>query len=322
MRHRFATLIFAVLIGVVQPPQIEGQHIEVAVNLFQRPTGDIYSSAVATCFDFLGRYDQSCILVGSHEIRDTATQGLLGYRDFQIPGEYNNFLSRGPRPNHCYRTQIIARKLTNFQVSRGAGTFEVCAEAPSDPEVPEENCPILLDLGLDGFHLSGPDPAVAFDIDADGEPNRISWTRAGDDDAFLCLDRNQNGTIDDGSELFGYATPLVNGQNARIGYVALGELDALALGGNDDGKVNAADVLFQSLCVWNDFDRDGVSGPGELRSAAAAGVVSLDYGFRVTRRTDSHGNLFRYVSRAELRTGMGQVRNWITYDVIFANAEP
>lgn len=56
------------------------------------------------------------------------------------------------------------------------------------------------------------------------------------------------------------------------------------------------------------------------RSARAAGVVSLDYAYRTTGHRDSFGNLFRYVSRAEMRTRQGRVRSWLTYDVIFADA--
>jgi hypothetical protein len=197
---------------------------------------------------------------------------------------------------------------------------------PPEPEkpddIPKENCPVILDLSLDGFHLSGPDPSVSFDIDADGQPDQIAWTAKGDDDAFLCMDRNRNGFIDDGGELFGYATPLRSGQPAGVGYRALAELDESQLGGNGDGKVDAHDVLFNSLCVWSDWNRDGFSQPGEIQSAESAGVVSLGYTFRETRLRDSFGNLFRYVARGEFRSRLGLVRPWFTYDVIFMGGEP
>jgi hypothetical protein len=185
------------------------------------------------------------------------------------------------------------------------------------PEIPEENCPVILDLQQDGFHLSGPDPAVRFDIDADGRPDELAWTREGEDDAFLCWDRNGNGVLDNGRELFGYATPLLSGEPAVVGYRALAELDGPELGGNRNGRTDANDQVFRELCAWTDSNRDGMSQPDEIRSLDDVGVVSLDYRYVTTRLRDRYGNLFRYVSRAEMRTDAGGLRYWPTYDVIF-----
>jgi len=196
----------------------------------------------------------------------------------------------------------------------------VCADAyepPPKPDAPKENCPVLLDLEQDGFHLSGPDPAVRFDIDADGTPDSIAWTQAGEDDAFLCWDRNRNGLIDDGRELFGYSTPLLSGALARVGYRALAELDEAQLGGNGDGKVDSGDRTYRELCAWIDANRDGVSQPSEIHTLDTVGVVVLEYGYRTTRITDLYGNLFRYISSAEMRTAAGELRSWPTFDVVF-----
>jgi hypothetical protein len=51
-------------------------------------------------------------------------------------------------------------------------------------------------------------------------------------DAFLVFDRNGNGTIDDGMELFGSAVELRDGSISTQGYAALAELDLFELGGN------------------------------------------------------------------------------------------
>ena len=223
---------------------------------------------------------------------------------------------------HCYQARVSAHA-NDFNLHELLYTSTDCIpEVPEDVEIPDENCPVLLDLGLDGFHLSGPDPAVRFDIDADGTPDRLAWTKGNGDDAFLCLDRNRNGRIDDGTELFGFATPLLSGQPARIGYRALADLDRVELGGNGDGTIDEEDAMFGSLCVWNDLNRNGVSEQAEIQPAAAAGVVALEYQFRTTRLRDSFGNLFRYVSRGEFRTPAGRSRTWFTYDVIFAEAAP
>lgn len=266
-------------------------------------------------------------IILDHGVFDMTSQRTLYTSKLESANGYISNTTRdllGDR-DHCY-SGVATGHSNDFNLHYTPPRSTACMPPPPDPpekpEIPEENCPVLLDLEMDGFHLSGPEPAVLFDIDADGDPDRIAWTRANEDDAFLCLDRNGNGTIDDGTELFGYATPLLSGERARIGYRALADLDHSPLGGNGDGKIDAGDVLFASLCVWNDQNRNGVSEPGELRSAAAVGVVSLDYAYRTTGQRDSFGNLFRYVSRAELRTRSGRVRSWLTYDVIFAAAEP
>ena len=45
-----------------------------------------------------------------------------------------------------------------------------------------------------------------FDIDGDGVPEQISWTEADSDVAFLALDRDGDGRITSGKELFGNHT--------------------------------------------------------------------------------------------------------------------
>ncbi|HEV7507994.1 MAG TPA: hypothetical protein VGS07_24130 [Thermoanaerobaculia bacterium] len=219
---------------------------------------------------------------------------------------------------HCYSARMTAHA-NAFSLHQTLFTGMKCIPDPlSPPETPDENCPVLLDLGLDGFHLSGPDPAVRFDIDADGTQDNIAWTRAGGDDAFLCMDRNHNGKIEDGTELFGFATPLLSGQPAKIGYLALAELDKGEAGGNGDGKVDVNDKGFRALCVWVDRNRDDISQPGEIYSLGQVNVMALYYTFSTIHLVDPFGNLFRYVSHVDMRGPGGSVISWPTYDVIFA----
>ena len=86
--------------------------------------------------------------------------------------------------------------------------------------------PLLINLAPGAWRLSGTDDPVGFDIDADGVLNTITWTARDSAIAFLAVDRNQSGTIDHGSELFGNRTMLRSGARARNGFEALKELDS------------------------------------------------------------------------------------------------
>src|SRR5215470_11439913 len=66
--------------------------------------------------------------------------------------------------------------------------------------------PIIFDVVGDGWALTDPAGGVWFDLDFNNSPDKLAWTAPGSDDAFLVLDRNGDGIINDGSELFGNYT--------------------------------------------------------------------------------------------------------------------
>ncbi len=109
------------------------------------------------------------------------------------------------------------------------------------------NCsPIVIDVLGNGFDLSDAPDGVDFDLNADSIANRISWTRAGSDDAWLVLDRDDNEMIDDGTELFGTVTSQPASDEPN-GFLALAEFDDPAKGGNDDGRIDKRDAVFPYL---------------------------------------------------------------------------
>ena len=182
-----------------------------------------------------------------------------------------------------------------------------------DPEPCTGTSPILIDLDRNRFHLAwGP---VFFDIDADGELESISWTRPDQQDAFLCLDRNGNGMIDNGSELFGDSTPMAAGHTASNGYIALAELDE-GLGGNFDRQITADDALFGDLCLWLDSNQNGYSEPDELQSLEDAGIVAIGLEFREWRGKDRIGNRFPFIGVA-WKLENGRLKRVLTADVFF-----
>ncbi|HYO78096.1 MAG TPA: hypothetical protein VE010_16675 [Thermoanaerobaculia bacterium] len=175
--------------------------------------------------------------------------------------------------------------------------------------------PIIIDIGGNGYSLTSVTAGVRFDIRNDGAPVQVAWTRLGVENAFLALDRNGNGRIDSGAELFGNYTPLRSGAVAANGYDALAELDA-----SGDGAVDVSDSAWADLLLWTDRNHDGMSSPDELQAIGDSIVNRVDTTYRRVGRKDQWGNEFRYMSHIGLRTGSAEPRRTY-YDVFLRVAQ-
>lgn len=153
-----------------------------------------------------------------------------------------------------------------------------------------------------------------FDMGGDGRKEPVAWTSESTDDAWLVLDRNKNGLIDSGKELFGNFTDQPNAIHVRNGFVALAEFDRLENGGNGDGQIQENDSVFGLLRLWQDVNKNGISESSELHTLTEFHVNVIELNYKESRRTDEHGNQFKYRAKVKDSRHM-QLGRW-AWDVI------
>jgi hypothetical protein len=176
-----------------------------------------------------------------------------------------------------------------------------------------------VDLFGNGFALTSQTKGVSFDLNSDGSNEQVAWIDLASDDAWLVLDRNSNGLIDNGSELFGNFAPQPEPPlgKERNGFLALAEYDKISNGGNSDGLITEADAIFSGLRLWQDSNHNGISETEELLSMQSANVATLELGYKTSKNTDRYGNEFRY--RAKIRDTKGaQIGRWM-WDVFLVS---
>jgi len=164
------------------------------------------------------------------------------------------------------------------------------------PAPPPSATFISVDPKLDSVRLTSPADGVSFDIDGDGDLEQVAWTEPGAAVALLAIDRDGDGRISNGAELFGSFSAIRpgNGPNALIETFK-------ATGAPLSGAVEHGHKLYDQLLLWVDENHNGISEESELRPLKEV-FTAIGLGFVKLHRFDRHGNLFRYVGWAELRT--------------------
>lgn len=166
------------------------------------------------------------------------------------------------------------------------------------PECQEQTEPLMIDLGQDGFHLGKAGAGIYYDFENSGIYRPVQWVSRGGNEAFLALDKNNNGQIDNGAELFGRGILLQSGLKASHGFEELAQYDELMLGGNNDGVIDSQDSIWSSLSLWLDSNADGNSTHDELSLLADSDITALNLDAKENGRRDHAGNLLRFWSWA------------------------
>ncbi len=194
-------------------------------------------------------------------------------------------------------------------------------EPPFDPqpvaqaEITVQTSPIVIDLDNDGVESLSVDAGINFDHNGDGFAEQTGW--ASPDDGMLVLDKNANGDIDNGNELFGDNTVLSNGRRAANGFQALAEYDA-----NRDGLIDSSDSIFSELRVWKDIDSDAHVDAGELNTLADVGLKAINLNYLNANIVDANGTMHKQIGTFIKNDDTSGAIEDLWYEINYSDSEP
>ena len=321
MNRRFALGILAVLLCV---RTLHAGTISAGIDLIIRDS-NLHPRATAsvtytTIFGNAGHEQIAVSALISNTDASYGTQAITPWT-FSIEG------SEAATPPTCYQASLNAAADDS---SITVNSNQICYQGPPPPDPPPpggggcdgrflnpaDDCsPIVINFESGDYRLTGRNSPVLFDMRGNGHPQLMGWTAAGADEAFLWLDRNHNGKVTSGAELFGNFTPLKNGRMAINGFEALAEFDA-----DHDGIIDDRDPIWSRLMLWRDLNHNALSEPSEISPLDASDVTAIDLDDHWTGRHDQWGNAFRYKSLISIRNRSGHaVRKQPVYDIFFVS---
>ncbi|MGL5699431.1 MAG: hypothetical protein ACRCYL_09290, partial [Kluyvera sp.] len=213
---------------------------------------------------------------------------MLGFKDpsFKFPKNLNDKLAgilewAGIDPNGSLIIPLNVVDNWRKKNEKGGG--------PSMEDAEKTSSPIIIDLDKDGVETLSLNQGVYFDHDANTYLEKTGWVAK--DDALLVFDRNKNGAIESGQELFGDNTLLTDGSKAANGYEALKSLDD-----NNDYFIDSKDNAWATLQLWQDKNSNGIADNGELISLQDAGIVAIDTRYSTSNAVDAQGNAHKQAS--------------------------
>jgi hypothetical protein len=214
---------------------------------------------------------------------------------------------------NLYRLLDLREMLTSALSDTLSNTAQTFTEAQKAVVVVD---PLILDLDGDGFDITTKKDGTYFDLNSDGFAEKINWTR---EDGILAIDKNGNGTIDNGAEVFGDYHIMSDGTRAENGFTALAQYDS-----NADGVINADDEIFGDLRVWIDADGDGFTDAGELKTLSDHNISSINLNStNINKITDTEATIGSVSSFTQNIDGVSKTKSigeiWVSsnlYDTV------
>lgn len=156
--------------------------------------------------------------------------------------------------------------------------------------------PLVIDLNGNGIQTLADSFGVSFDFLGRGTQSQTGWVHP--DDGLLVWDKNNDGLINHGDELFGNNSLLSNNTKAKDGFIALSEFDS-----NMDNVIDKTDSLWHELKIWQDKNSDGISQFNELATLGSMDIKSLELNAKDTNFYDGNGNFHKLTTKVNWNDG-------------------